>query len=337
VLARQSEVFSDLFALPPNLSAETTVDGCQTVPMYDSAYDLSNLIKAIYDGPRFTSQESGVHDFLYCASILRTSTKYYLKHLRVKSIQHLTITWPITLKGHDELVERAINVGEVDGLTYPFIHPIHVLNLARSTNVSCVLPSAQYFLSIYPLADILRGDHPKLKKLQEYAAQGCPSSDLSTGDLRDYTLIFQNRINILLDFTRGFLRRRNCLTGRNECSDAFSRLASRCSRSWMSRTGPLHYMTQTSRELAEEPHICRECRWKFFADCAGLRQRIWDELPLTIGLPSWETLIEEDLREPNWVPKEALNNTSAAVAGTLRLDRAPATVVGNWTVDLPRY
>ena len=36
----------------------------------------------------------------------------------------------------------------VGDLTYPYVHPLHVLNLARETHVSIVVPSARYEVAV---------------------------------------------------------------------------------------------------------------------------------------------------------------------------------------------
>ena len=115
------------------------------------------------------------------------SAKYFIAHLRRQAIRHLLETWPHTLRGHDQFIERAVKAPLVGDLTYPYVHPLHVLNLARETHVDAVVPSALYFLSLYSLDDILRGDHPKL--LVEHPSR--PSGQLSPRDLKDYTLMFQ--------------------------------------------------------------------------------------------------------------------------------------------------
>ena len=52
LLARQSQVFADMLALSQPSSAGGTDPGVtETVPIYDQAVDVSNLLKAIYDGP----------------------------------------------------------------------------------------------------------------------------------------------------------------------------------------------------------------------------------------------------------------------------------------------
>ena len=52
VLARQSEIFKDMLALPQPSSQSPALEGdlSQTVRMYDLPVELSNLLVAIYDG-----------------------------------------------------------------------------------------------------------------------------------------------------------------------------------------------------------------------------------------------------------------------------------------------
>lgn len=49
-LSRHSEVFQSMFELPQPTSDTEILDDCQVVRMYDLPLELSNLIKALYDG-----------------------------------------------------------------------------------------------------------------------------------------------------------------------------------------------------------------------------------------------------------------------------------------------
>ncbi|KAI0917318.1 hypothetical protein AcW1_007467 [Taiwanofungus camphoratus] len=294
VLARHSEIFQSMFQLPPPSQPDVeSLDDCQVVRMYDLPAELSSLIRALYDGVSF--RNASTEDFFHVAGILRLSTKYFIAHLRAQAIRYLSRTWAYTLRGHDEMLEYAIVSPSVNGMTYPYVHPLHVLNLARETDVRILVPSALYFLSLYPLHDILQGDHPKLQI--EHPSR--PSSQLSVRDIKDYTLMFQHRIDVVLDFVRRVCGLRSastsCQSDRESCTKAFTRLASRLSRAWMVRTGPLHYMVQAMDELAEDPTVCRACRRAFREDVITARQKIWNELPSVIGLPSWEDLEAAEL------------------------------------------
>jgi hypothetical protein len=213
----------------------------------------------------------------------------------MQAIRYLTETWSYTLQGHDAMVSAALKAPSTDNITYPYVHPLHVLNLAREVNVQIVVPSALYFLSVYPLVDILRADHPKL--LIEHPSR--PSSSLSPADIKDYTLMFQHRISVILDFVRPFFDERSpppgCTTGKT-CNRGFSRLASRLSRAWLTRTGPLYFMVQAVEGLSEDPSVCLSCRAMCHRDVEGLRQKIWNGLPAVVGLPTWTELEALDLR-----------------------------------------
>lgn len=228
-------------------------------------------------------------DFLNLVSILRLSTKYFIAHLRVQAIRFLAQTWSYTLQAHDAMVARALASPVASDTTYPYVHPLHILNLAREVNIQIVIPSALYFLSLYPLVDLLRADHPKLQSNHP----STPSSTFKSADIKDYTLMFQHRIAIILDFVRRFFDERpalcRCPTA-TVCTRGFSRLASRLSRSWVPRTGPLYFMIQAIQALREETSVCQPCRAAFEKDVNTLREGIWKDLPSVIGLPGWDQL-----------------------------------------------
>lgn len=240
-------------------------------------------------------QHQSLQDFYYVAGILRLSTKYFIANLRRQAIKHLLETWPHTLQGHDRFIERAVKAPLVGDLTYPYVHPLHVLNLARETHVNSIVPSAVYFLSIYTLPDILRGDHPKLKV--EHPSR--PSNQISARDMQDYTLMFQHRIDVILNFIRRTCTERvpgkDCIGQSGLCQKAFLRLGSRLSRSWVVRTGPLHYTVQAIDELADDQNVCTKCRRGFKRDVLALREKLWAELPGVIGMQSWDELEKADI------------------------------------------
>lgn len=159
-----------------------------------------------------------------------------------------------------------------------------------------VIPSALYFLSLYPLIDILRADHTKLTA--QHPSR--PSSQLSISDIEGYTLMFQYRLDVILDFVRKFVSGRTadplkCQNKQTPCTRGFSRLASRLSRSWKTRTGPFHYMMQAVQEIWVDESVCIPCRTAFREDVMSLRERIWHDLPARVGLTDWEDLKAVDL------------------------------------------
>ncbi|KAL1744496.1 hypothetical protein HDZ31DRAFT_38471, partial [Schizophyllum fasciatum] len=292
VLARHSEVFQDMFAFPPAQYEAEMLDGCQVVVMHDLPLELGHLIKALYDGPSFGN--GAVSDFLYLAGILRLATKYFIGHLRLGAIRHLVGTWATTLKGHDDMVETALRAPLVDNISYPYAHPLLVLNLCHEVNVRIVLPSALYFLSLYRLDDIMSGDHPKLAAVAEHPSK--PSAEFL--HYKEYALVLQFRIDMILDFVRRFCSQhavaQDCLHPA-PCQRALTRLASRLSRSWTMRTGPFHYMKQAVVEYSEDGTTCTPCKRGFQQAVQEHREQLWEELPVRCCLPSWQELEAEEL------------------------------------------
>ncbi|OCH85590.1 hypothetical protein OBBRIDRAFT_821473 [Obba rivulosa] len=294
VLARHSEVFQSMLDIPQSHADVETLENCPVVRMHDRPSEFSTLIRAIYDGARFQDRDAG--DFFYTAGILRLATKYFINHLRVQAIRHLTQTWSHTLRGHDEMLERALDHSSANDATYPYVHPLHVLNLARETNVRVIIPSALYFLSGYPLADILRGDHRKL----QVKHPSRPSSQLSPEDIKDYTLMYQHRLQATLDFIRYQCRAREQAHADEvappNCEKEFARLSNKLYQYWTLRTAPLHYMVQAIElVMAEDSRICTRCRRAFRDEVIASRQKIWNGLPEVVGLPPWEILVKADL------------------------------------------
>ncbi|KAG6843930.1 hypothetical protein H0H87_011621 [Tephrocybe sp. NHM501043] len=291
VLARHSEVFRGMldFPQPSSLTESETFDGCQVVEMHDLPADLSNLITALYDGPTFANRR--FEDFIYIAGILRLSTKYFVDNLRKRAIQFLSETWPVTLQGHDAMISKAVDTPSTNGITYPYVHPLHILNLAREVNAHSLVPAALYFLSLYNFDDILRADHPKL--LVKHPSS--PSSTLCPADIGAYTLMYQYRIKVIHEFIRQDpLRASDCSNDAMACIRGFQKLFTRFFRSWQTRTGPIYFLSQAIDAVNDEPYLCELCRIQFRRNASRLREKIWDELPSVVGLPSWPDLIEGD-------------------------------------------
>ncbi|THH30658.1 hypothetical protein EUX98_g3533 [Antrodiella citrinella] len=268
-LSRHSEIFKSMFELPTPTSEVPLLDDCQVVPMYDLPFELSNLIKALYDGT------GPLEDFLYTAGILRLSTKYFITRLRIQAIQHLVQT---TSHIHMSILYMSST------------------SLGR-TNVQVIIPSVLYFLTLYHLSDLLSGNHVKL----QVDHPSCPSADLSPQDLQAYTIMYQERIQIILRFIRHTCGERTAVHGCQSsvtCTKAFTRVSSRLSRTWRVRTGPLSYMVQVSDEVAEHDGICGPCKRPFRQDVTTLREDIWRRLPSVVGMSSWEELTKNDMPKP---------------------------------------
>jgi hypothetical protein len=223
--------------------------------------------------------------------ILILATKYMITRLRAQILRHLCTIWPQTLPAHDAMVARALSGAAVDGLSYPYVHPLHVLPLARAVHARALAPAALYFLSMYPLADLLRGDHPKLATAHAVVA---PTPVLERPDVLDYTLMYQHRIDTLLDFTRHLPEADAPECERAvQCARALRALQARLARSWNIRTSPLYLMKQAVESVSDDQTVCRACKRVFGEHMEEVRERTWQALPGVVGLPSWSDLIAE--------------------------------------------
>jgi hypothetical protein len=231
-----------------------------------------------------------VEDFYHLAGILRLSSKYLISHLRIEAIQYLIKTWPYTLRGHDEMVNQAATAAlSVDDTTYPYVHPLHVLKLAREIDIQTIIPSALYFLSMYPLKLLLRGEHPKLQNNHPSR----PSNELSLEDVSQYTLMYQHRINLILEFICNTFGERQCQTQQKECPQVSSRF--HVDQARIPSMGAFRVMAHAMECITNDDAICGPCKRLFCEEVSVLRDRLWEELPSVVGLRSWEDLLASDL------------------------------------------
>ncbi|KIJ20629.1 hypothetical protein PAXINDRAFT_106264 [Paxillus involutus ATCC 200175] len=195
LLARHSGFFQDLFTLPqlvsdtalplpspstPPVQPSGDVEGCQVLRLHDAPEDVANLLTALVDGPNFGNNDPG--DFQIVSGVFRLATKYLVDSLREKALNHLSVAWPMTLKGWDarEDTARSLELRAGSAATSIYPSPIAVINLAREVNAPSLLPSAFYDLSRYHFSQIF--DHGESF---EDSAWQCP---LSSADMQRLAL-----------------------------------------------------------------------------------------------------------------------------------------------------
>ncbi|KAG6837343.1 hypothetical protein H0H93_010945 [Arthromyces matolae] len=156
VLRRHSQFFRDMFSIPQPKTAKDIafqeIEGDINIPvvdLHDSAEDVGNLLKAVYDGPIFGNNDQ--EDFRMVSGVLRLSTKYLIDTLRVQALAHLSKAWPPSLEGWDV---REDFVGILDACSSGYPHPIAVINLAREVDAPSLLPAAFYDLSRHSFSHI---------------------------------------------------------------------------------------------------------------------------------------------------------------------------------------
>jgi len=87
--------------------------------------------------------------FFYLAGILRLSTKYFIRHLRTQAIRPSDSDMVIQLlrapRRHGGSLPSNTPRNRKHG-GHPYVHPIHVLNLAREVDVHIYRPFYPIFL-----------------------------------------------------------------------------------------------------------------------------------------------------------------------------------------------
>ncbi|KAL4244120.1 hypothetical protein ABKN59_009448 [Abortiporus biennis] len=195
-LSRHSIFFRDMFSLPQpdpsnSTGSEPTYDGCLLLHLDDSAEDLAHLLNAVYDGPLFHDNDR--KEFPMISGILRLSTKYFIDKLRRKTLEHLSLSWPSSLKGWDAREDKARIYEMETGIPKAFLYPspIAVINLARENDAPSLLPAAFYDLSRYHYAQIFEPgeDDP----LYPYS----PHTSLSASDFAQLSLGKESATNFI--------------------------------------------------------------------------------------------------------------------------------------------
>ncbi|KAH9849256.1 hypothetical protein C2E23DRAFT_396105 [Lenzites betulinus] len=94
VLARRSQVFSGLFAVPqpPDEANVETMDGHAVVRVHDSLHDFKHLLRALYDGSYTyvaASQLRSCPKFGALAALIRLGHKYDVPHVQETALRRL--------------------------------------------------------------------------------------------------------------------------------------------------------------------------------------------------------------------------------------------------------
>ncbi|KAJ6567029.1 hypothetical protein B0H19DRAFT_940242 [Mycena capillaripes] len=135
-LAARSSVFQDMFTFPQPPDSEL-VEGCPIVRLPDPDVEVTPFLKAMFD-PEFFMPFPAQTEFDIIVGCLRLSHKYGVDYLRRRALVHLSSGYPTTLAQNDS---RSWKIPK-DGT-----FRIRVIQLARETDATWILPRAFYSLS----------------------------------------------------------------------------------------------------------------------------------------------------------------------------------------------
>ncbi|KAJ7842915.1 hypothetical protein B0H13DRAFT_2676471 [Mycena leptocephala] len=170
ILAAQSPIFRDTFAIPQPVAQEM-YDGLPIILLPDSPADLKIFLAATHDPGYFKTSPVGGMDVL--CSLLRLSTKYCVDHLRNDMLSTLTALYPSSL---DAWLGRCPPVGYIMANGDAF----KALGLALELQILPILPGVLFECSANTPraifnADIQDGNKETCLSVREdFATEYCP-------------------------------------------------------------------------------------------------------------------------------------------------------------------
>ncbi|KIJ27977.1 hypothetical protein M422DRAFT_235800 [Sphaerobolus stellatus SS14] len=276
-LARKSEVFANLSSfekVQPNDA--DTYDGCPLVRVSDAPKDVEYFLTGLDACSDYFFPDSPT-PWAPTAAILQLSTKYMVSRLRERAIHHLCRLYPTSFDDmnphHKDLAD------EVFGLDGGPEHPIILVNLARSCNVSKLLPWAYYSVVRWSFKDMVLGH-----KCHDGTLVQLSDQDRTICLLGFDTLMGIQHKNMKEIFSGPCAR---CTDKGEKCSsaieDAFRRALEEHGTGLIAPLGPLR-----RKVLA-----CERCKENISRLDEEKRKEVWQNLPKAFGLPPWGELLED--------------------------------------------
>lgn len=269
VLARNSEVFRDLFAMPQPLSEET-MDGCPMLIVHDSPSEIRYLLGVLYDGRRFyMDSELCQFEFPEVEALVKLAHKYQIDDLREHGVTRLKTAFTDDFElwnSRTSFSTAAIHLSENDY--------IPAVNLARLIGATYLLPVAFYLCCQLSTAQLL---------------QGTPRPDGTTARLTadDLERCIEGKHKLVQDNTLGnakiFARAAaNCTTS---CDHRLLGLIMH--RHWLPDASTLANADAFIERLCMDERLCGECGRHMKAVHLQHRRDAWNLLPRTFGLGNW--------------------------------------------------
>ncbi|PCH43096.1 hypothetical protein WOLCODRAFT_74112 [Wolfiporia cocos MD-104 SS10] len=150
MLARYSEIFTDMFATPQPPDAEQLY-GCPVVHLADDEADLRHILWAIYDGGKYLVNQTVSFDIV--AAHVRLGHKYQMGEIYTAALRRMhscftnnLVTW---LTVEKEYKSAEMSFEPIDAIT--------AVNLARLTKEHSMLPTALFICSQLPPDMLVRG------------------------------------------------------------------------------------------------------------------------------------------------------------------------------------
>ncbi|KAF8584601.1 hypothetical protein K439DRAFT_1345714 [Ramaria rubella] len=276
-LGKRSDVFSQLASFdnvqPPD---SETYDGCPLIRVSDTAEDLEYFLNAM-DGCGQYFSPGKPTPFPVVSGVLRLASKYMVKPLQDKAIAHLCQLYPT--KFEDMRADHKLIRTEIFGIADNTPeHPIIVVDLLRSCQVTKLLPWAYYATIRWSFRDMILG----------HAPVGGPHVRLSNSDMEVCLLGHDALLTIQLENIKHIYQGpiAKCPTW-DICSEgiqeAYLRALEEHGTGLIAPLGPLR------RKI----NACERCLANIKRLDTEKRKEVWAQLPSIFGLPPWTELLAE--------------------------------------------
>ncbi|KAF7315147.1 BTB domain-containing protein [Mycena indigotica] len=270
LLAAQSTVFSDMYAMPQPEEQSELVDGCPLLEVQDDPQDVKNLLSVLYT-PALLLQTPLPLSFV--ASLLRLGAKYEFRDLLVVAVKWIHRQFPSTLEDFLARKDSTNPIASSPGLLFD------VLELATEHDIQCSLPCIYY--------DIMQT--PK----REWVDGLIRPSRLRTADLRTCLVGFDklSQAQFQDGYVFSWMHKRpsteNCLSLR-VCSEE----RRNCLRRYNSQEQRCSFITSfnVDRPRNQLSKYCSPCQQEIGDLLDAGRRKGWEDLPGVFGLPAWRDL-----------------------------------------------
>ncbi|KAF8956202.1 hypothetical protein BDZ97DRAFT_1925676 [Flammula alnicola] len=278
ILSKRSPIFNDMFSIPQPHEADTMDDGCTHIHLPDREMDVYFFFLAIFDSSFFEGPPS-TPSIASIVGILRLSSKYGVHFLKRRAVSHLNTLFPTDRNAWFEAVQHLYpKFGLNSSMTIPLL--LELMELAEAVNTRWIIPGA------------LRT-----------CAQSSLQKTFSHESWHKVAPAFQERYMIARESFKdkynnsgtwiSLIPTQSCLTT-VICNAVVRRLLDGFLAQGLGR------LTHT---LVNHPkncdwnilyaRLCAQCSGKLKAEATAAVDKIWNESPETLGLPSWDVLKEE--------------------------------------------
>ncbi|KAL1938262.1 hypothetical protein VTO73DRAFT_11713 [Trametes versicolor] len=280
ILAEKSPVFSDMFSLPQppagSSSAPAAVaDGsCPVVHLSDSPEDIRQMLRAFMprdDMNLFLPKDPSFHTI---SAAVRLGHKYQMHTLLQQALGYLKTFYTDDIAIWSEY-------GEYHPPRFEDVHSIGVVNLARLTGETSLLPRA--LLACCQLGgDLISGF-----EREDGTREQITPNDMSLCFVAKTRLIHETMKLALFALQPAVSD--DCKTAK-ACRRGFTRLMERVESrvDTVVGTDPFQFLQEFTRSIYKEGDWCQEC-YEMIHDCArDAELSVWDRLPEIMGVPDAE-------------------------------------------------